>query len=96
MRNESLYERGFLVHYDDGTNSLHRTPLNYLASINDVYHTISEGESLLDIAQFRYGDPFLWYVIADTNPDIIEDIFILPVGSIIVIPDLDLLDAIYG
>lgn len=96
MRSEVLYDRGYLVHYSEGDSSLQRTPLNYITSVSDTYHSINEEESLLDIAQKYYGNQALWYVLADVNIDLIEDIFQLTVGTIIVIPSLDILDSIYG
>lgn len=96
MRNQVLYDRGFLVHYEQGDSSLHRTPLNYITSVSDTYHVIRDNETLLDIAQEYYGNQFLWYVLADINMDIITDIFQLNIGDIIVIPDFDILDAVYG
>ena len=94
MRNENLYDRGFLVHYDDGTSSLHRTPINYIPSVADEYHTITEDETLMEIAQAKLGSQHLWYLLADIND--IEDIFSLTLGDVIVIPSLDILDSIYG
>lgn len=94
MRAERLYDRGFLVHYNNGESSLHRTPLNYISSIADDYHTITEDETLLQIAEDKYGSQHLWYVLSDIND--IEDIFDLTPGDIIIIPNLDILDSIYG
>lgn len=94
MRNENLYDRGFLVHYTDGTSSFHRTPINYISSVADEYHTITEGETLMEIAQAKLGSQHLWYLLADIND--IEDTFNLTLGDVIVIPSLDILDSIYG
>lgn len=96
MRNEDLYDRGQLVRYPQGDRSLHRTPLRYLTSISDKYHMIAEEETLLTISYKYYGTQKLWYILADINVEIIEDIFDLPVGETIVIPNLDILDSIYG
>lgn len=96
MRNEVLYDRGYLVHYEEGDSSLHRTPINYIKSVTDIYHVVKEGESLLEIAKERYGSQFLWYIIADTNINQIDDIFQLTTGMVLLIPNLDVLDAVYG
>ena len=96
MKDQYLYDKGYIVNYNEGDSSLHRTPLGYLVSVNDIFHTIRDGESLLSISRKYYNTQKLWYVIADVNMGLIEDIFQLPVGTDIVIPNLDILESIYG
>jgi len=88
---EGLYDRGYLIYYKEGDISLQRTPLTYYRSIDDKYHVVREEETLLSIAQIYYNSQYPWYFIADIN--IIEDIFDLEIGSVLLIPDLNL---IYG
>ena len=90
-----LYDRGFFVNYDEGDEALYRTPVFYVPGIADEYHTITEDETLLSIAVKRYDTDSLWYLIADANESI-DDIFILPEGETIVIPNLDVIASIYA
>lgn len=86
---QGLYDNGFIINYKEGDQGLYRNFLGLRGSVNDIYHTIKEGETLYSIALKRYGDSSLWYIIADVN-DIIEDIFDLPVNQVIVIPSVTL------
>ena len=92
----ALYDIGYIVTYQEGDNSLQRTPIppEILASEN-IYIT-SEGDTLLSISQKKYGDQFLWYLIADANPSIAEDIFDLPSNLSLIIPNKEILSIIYG
>jgi nucleoid-associated protein YgaU len=92
----SLYEKGYIVSYQEGDVSLQRTPINFLGSVDEKYHVVSEGDTLLSIAQSRYDDQFLWYIIADANPIQVPDIFDLVVGTILLIPNKQTLSLIYG
>lgn len=86
MDTEGLYDRGFIVSYEEGDKSLFRTPIKFKPNMGNKYHTITYGQSLLDISRKYYGTSSLWFLLADTN-DIIEDIFNLPVGESILIPN---------
>ena len=86
MESEGLYDRGFIVTYDEGDSSLFRTPISYRSNMGNKYHTITDCQSLHDIARKYYGSSYLWFLIADAN-DVIEDIFDLPIGEIILIPN---------
>lgn len=48
------------------------------------YHEVLEGERLDDIATQHYGAPSYWRLIAEFNG--IDDPFVLPAGSILVMP----------
>lgn len=80
-----LYDKGFVVYYKEGDNSVHRNQIQLDENI--VYRTdvIKEGETLYEIARRNYGTSYLWFIIADVN-DNIDDIFDLPVGETIKIP----------
>lgn len=89
MQIGGLYNEGYVVSYNEGDEALFRDDLEYSATIDDDYHTIKDGETLLSIAKDKYqGQDKYWYAIADVNPSI-EDIFDLEVGKIILIPKLD-------
>jgi Contractile injection system tube protein len=49
---------------------------------------VKEGETLNGIAAQEYGDPALWRVIADSNPDVITNPRVLEAGTLLVIPAL--------
>lgn len=91
----ALYDRGIIVNYIEGDEALYRTPLVYIPSTNDQYHTIAEGQTLLSIAQKYYGDQSLWYLLADVN-SLIDDIFNLPLNETIVIPNINIIQSMYG
>jgi nucleoid-associated protein YgaU len=92
---EGLYDRGYLVDYGVGEIALHRNLIKYQQSVSDIYHTVTHEDNLLIIARKYYGFSSLWYMIADVN-DSIEDIFILPVGDIILIPSVSFIQSFYG
>ena len=95
MEIEGLYDRGYLVEFAEGDTAFHRTPLFYRGTTNDIYHVVGEGETLHSIAQKRYNSQAPWFIIADVNAYLIEDIFELVVGTSLLIPDLRLLYTFY-
>jgi len=95
MQADSLYNRCYLVEYSEGDKALYRTPLYYRGTSSDTYHVVKEGETLLSIAQVHYNSQFPWFIIADVNASLIEDIFTLPIGVSLVIPDLQAISALY-
>lgn len=90
METLSLYDKGYIINYLEGDQSLQRTPLIYYISVYDEHYTISEGDTLYTIAFKKYGNSALWYLIPEANASI-EDIFDLTVGDTIVIPNLAIL-----
>ena len=95
IQSEGLYDRGYLVNYGEGELLVYRNKINYYASVNDIYHIVTDTDTLYHIARKYYGYSSLWFMIADVN-DIIEDIFILPVGETILIPSVALIQSYYG
>lgn len=83
---QGLYQKGYIIYYPEGDSALYRDFPIYKGSVNDVYHTIGEGETLHSIARIYYRTSYSWFIIADANPDIIDDIFDLTVGETILIP----------
>ena len=94
MTREALYDRGYLVTFNEGDEALYRTPSAYIQGIGDTFHLIKAGEDLLKIAQKYFEDQYLWYLIADAND--IEDIFDLTVNDTIVIPNISAITSMYG
>lgn len=92
----ALYDKGYIVSYKEGDIALYRTPLPVFPNGDDKYHVVAEGDTLLSIAQKYYDNQFLWYIIADMNPVIIEDIFQLTVNTTLLIPNLNTIQLIYG
>jgi len=95
MITEGLYDRGYLIEFEEGDISLQRTFLYYPKSVYDKYHVVTEGDTLLTIAQKYYNNQASWFVIADVNSELIDDIFELVVGTSLVIPDLNILFSAY-
>lgn len=54
-------------------------------SFNYTFYLVRQFDSMADLAYSYYGDPTLWWLIADANPEVMlwDD---LPVGSYIRIP----------
>jgi hypothetical protein len=89
LRDDNPYYYGLIFVFPDGSLSLDRQPINYVASPNDRYYTVSDGENLSDISYLAYGSSKWWWVIADVNKLFFP--FDLEIGITLVIPDLDAL-----
>lgn len=59
--------------------------LNLQSSDHTRSRTVVEGETLASLAHEEYGDPALWRLVADANPDV-EDPTSPPVGTPLVLP----------
>lgn len=92
----SLYEIGYVVNYKEGDSSLHRSVLPFTNSTENLYHVVTEGETLLSISQKYYNDQFLWYIIADANPLLTLDVFDIPVNTTLMVPPHNILKLVYG
>ena len=92
---KNLYDRGYIVSYEEGDQSLHRGLIQYMASVDDIYHTIGTNDTLHIIARKYYKSSALWFIIADVNAEI-EDIFNLPIGSSILVPNISIIQSGYG
>lgn len=91
-----LYELGYLVQYKEGDISLHRTSIPFIATVEDKYHVVKDGDTLLSIAQEYYDDCQLWYILADANPIVVTDIFELTVNTTLLIPSKETLELLNG
>jgi nucleoid-associated protein YgaU len=86
---DSPWINGSYTVYDDETLSLERdVDLDYTPQIGDKLRATVEGDTLSNLAGEIYGNSALWHVIAKANPSI-EDIFRLPSGIQIIIPNPD-------
>lgn len=95
IKSEGLYDRGYLINFGDGEIAIYRNTINYTQSTYDIYHVVKDGETLYDIARNYYGSSSLWFFIADVNNNI-EDIFDLPVGDTLLIPNMASIQSLYG
>ena len=83
-----LYDNGYIIYFNEGDEATYRDGLIFRGSVEDTYHTIIEQETLLTISRKYYGTSFSWFILADANLEIIEDIFSLPLGEVILIPKI--------
>lgn len=83
-----VYTDSYRIIYEGGEESLERRPINHQEDINDIIYTIKEGDRLTNIAYKFYGNPLLWYLIADVNQ--IDNPLFLEVGKNIIIPNQEI------
>lgn len=83
-----LYFNGNQTQVDDDVTILVREPREYVESSNDRVHTVRQGETWQSIAFDKYGNSKYWHYITDIN-EIFNPFDDLPVGSSIIIPDID-------
>lgn len=93
---QGLYDRGYLINFGNGELVVYRNRINYVRRPWDKFVTIKDNQTLYDIAREHYNSSSAWFIIADCNPDVITDIFDLPVGETILIPDMRVIEASYG
>lgn len=93
---EGLYDRGYLVEFYEGDTAYYRTPISYMGSVTDKYHVVTDQETLHSIALKYYGSQYPWFILADVNASLIEDIFELVVGTTLLIPDLKIIYSLYA
>lgn len=83
--NNHLYQTtGFTVNYKEGDSSLQREKIVFLVSAEDKLHIVMDEDNLTQLAYRYYGNPILWYIIADANN--IENPFELTTGESLQIP----------
>jgi nucleoid-associated protein YgaU len=90
LSEDNIYARGYIIELPDGQSILKTDPLQYTPSANqDETHIMREGEELGDLAFKKYGNARWWHVLGYVNN--ILNPFEIPVGSKIVIPDIDVI-----
>lgn len=78
-----------IINYPEGLSTLNRKPLEYIASEDDIYHLVTDFDTLNSIAAKYYGDDKLYWVVQDINK--LENSWELShlLGKTLLIPDLD-------
>jgi hypothetical protein len=90
LKVSNLYSTGYLVEVENSNQILKRAKVVYeSSSVNDRIHVILQGERIWQISFDYYKSANWWWVISDVNN--IENVLDLPVGTEILIPDLDLI-----
>lgn len=82
---DSPYKNAYALNYGDGDYSLEAPIPSVPSSLNDIQHTVKDGETLQNIAFRYYGDSGKWYIIAEAN-GILNPFKELESGTLIRIP----------
>lgn len=90
MENTHLYKDGHIINYEEGDRSLQRYKLEHTEDIEDKAYTIRQEDTIDAIAFKFYGNPFMWYIIADIND--IDNPLQLVVGEDLIIPNINRYD----
>lgn len=92
LNEENIYAAGYIVEFSDGTKILKRDPIVYNPAANkDKTYTLKQSEHLWDLAFTNYNNSKWWHVLGDVNK--IFNPFEIPVGTELIIPDLDVIRA---
>lgn len=68
LKSNNPYSTGSILRFEDGTPPLlERKEIEYVPSTEDSLYTLTEGETLTDVAGKFYGDSKLYWVIAMAN-----------------------------
>ena len=86
LRQDNPYSIGYVINYEDGTNSLERFRIKYTKSVGDRFHIVTEADSMWSLAYDYYGNSKYYWVIQDVND--LENAWSLVVGDAVIIPDL--------
>lgn len=85
-----IYGKAYEIDLGDGRSLLKRDRPTYIPLANrDKTHIIRDGDTPWALAYKYFGNDKLWFNIIDAN-DIFNP-FELPIGSEIVIPDIDVI-----
>jgi nucleoid-associated protein YgaU len=88
---ENLYSNGYIVDLGEEGMLLKRDRLIYnFKSERDVRHRVTAGETLSSLAYRYYNNSLSWFILADVNN--IYNPFNLTPGSILLIPDIDIIE----
>ncbi len=86
LRPNNPYSVGDVFVFPEGDAELERKPIQTRKSTRDRYYRVEEGDTLSDIAFDAYGDSKYYWVISDVNN--LDWVFELPVGTLLLIPDI--------
>lgn len=84
------YTNGYIIQYPEGDKSLQRKRIVHQEDLNDRAYTIKDGDKLTTLSYRFYGNPLLWFLIADANE--IDNPFELTTGTNIIIPNQNIYD----
>lgn len=87
LREDNPYVKGKVLKFRDGRTVLERVPVTYEESGKDKFHIVRDFDTLESLAFLYYGNSKNWWIIADVNKTFFP--FELPIGTSIIIPDLD-------
>ena len=93
LRINNPYVVGFVLDFGDDSPVLKRKLINYQTSEKDQFHVVRNFDTLDALAFKFFGDSKYWWIIADINQ--ILNPFELELGTVLLIPDLDIIKAIY-
>ena len=89
---ENMFSNGYIIDLGDGRQLLKVDPVVYTPSAaKDITHTFIQGDSLDALAYKHYGNSKWWHILGYVNG--IVDPFDIPIGTILLIPDLDVIKA---
>lgn len=92
LKEENIYADGYIVNLDEERKLLKSNPLSYTPSAaNDIGYILKEEEKLWDVAFRFYGNSKWWFVLAEVNN--IFNPFEIPMGTNLIIPDIDVIRA---
>jgi len=79
------YDNIVKIRFHEGDIGLFQSPRVFTLSSADRYHTVKDGQSLVDISTRYYGTPANWDIIAEVNS--IINPFVLETGAVLFIPN---------
>ena len=83
-RNHLYFVQSYVVNYNEGDTSLQRTTIAFTVDPGDQFHIVVDDDTITELAYRYYGDPQLWYAIADAN--LIDNPLELTGGESLLIP----------
>lgn len=87
LRQNNPFSNGYRYKNDEGL--IYRDAIKYNPGRYDKTHLVKGGDRIDVLAGQYYGDSKYWWVIYDTNEGI-ENPFELEVGTLLIIPNLDI------
>jgi len=89
----SPYSSGYIVNLPGDARLLKRDKIKYpFSSERDKRHLVIAGQTLSGISNKYYRNSLYWVILADVNN--IYNPFVLTAGSILLIPDKDIIDSL--